>query len=97
MQPIRIERNDDGFCIDAALLGELLDLPPLDVHALMRGNEITSVCERGEGEHEGQYRLTFFHRNRRVRLDIDGSGRVLRRSRIDYGEAPLQGAVIEGR
>lgn len=94
---MRLERNDDGFCIDAALLGKLLDVPPLDVHLLMRGNEITSVCERGEGEHEGQYRLTFFHRNRRVRLDIDGSGRILRRSSIDYGQPPPRRTEAAGR
>lgn len=94
---MRLERNDGGFCIDAALLGELLDVSPLEVHALMRGNEITSVCERGEGEHAGQYRLTFFHKSRRVRLDLDESGRILRRSSIDFGQHPPQRARTGGR
>lgn len=93
---MRLERNDGGFCIDAALLGELLDVPPLGVHALMRSNEITSVCERGEGEHEGQHRLTFFYRSTRLRLDVDESGRVLRRSVIDFGEHPLRRTEIGG-
>lgn len=86
---MRLERDDGDFCIDAALLGELLDVPPLGVQALMRSNEITSVCERGEGEHEGQHRLTFFYKGRRVRLDVDESGHVLRRSVIDFGDHPL--------
>ena len=84
-----LERIDDGFCIDAALLGELLRVPPPRVQELMRNNEITSICERGEGEHEGLYRLTFFYKNRRARFAMDEAGRILKRSIIDFGEHPL--------
>jgi len=90
-----LERTDDGFCIDATLLGELLGVPPPGVQELMRNNEITSACERGEGEHEGQYRLTFFYKNRRARLAIDASGRILKRSIINFGEHAL--ARAKGR
>lgn len=86
-----LQRIDEGFCIDAALVGELLNVPPPGVQELMRTNEITSVCERGEGEHEGQYRLTFFYKNRRARLAIDEAGRILKRSIVDLGEHPLPG------
>lgn len=86
---MRLERNKDGFCIDAVLLGELLQLPPDSVQELMRKNEITSVCEHGEGEHEGQHRLTFFHGSRRVRLVVDDAGRILKRSIINFGSHPL--------
>ena len=55
---MRLERKDGEFSIDAALLGELLDLPASRVQALMRGKEISGLCERGEEDHEGQYRLT---------------------------------------
>ncbi len=82
----QVEMTDDGFFVDASLLGELLALPPAQVQALMRGREITSTCERGEGEHEGQYRLSFSYRGRQARLSIDGTGRILRRSVIDTGE-----------
>lgn len=30
-----------------------LNVPPHDVQPLMRSKEVTSVCERDEGEHEG--------------------------------------------
>lgn len=76
-----------GFSVDAALVGELLAVPPATVQELMRQNRITSICERGEAEHAGQYRLTFFYRGRRARLSIDGrTGRILRRAVIDCGE-----------
>nr|WP_091582978.1 DUF6522 family protein [Mesorhizobium qingshengii] len=38
------------------------------MHSLLRTQEITSLCERGIGEHEGEYRLSFFYGNRRARL-----------------------------
>lgn len=84
-----LERDGEDFRIEAALLGTLLGIPASDVQAHMRAGAITSACERGEGEHEGLYRLTFFHGNRRVRLEVDGSGRVLRRSKVDFGDRPL--------
>src|SRR3546814_4964265 len=69
---MRLQRNGDGFCIDAGYLGGLLAVPVDRVQALMRANAIRCVCERGEGEHAGRYRLTFIHGRRRVRLDLDG-------------------------
>ncbi|OQM74201.1 DUF6522 family protein [Manganibacter manganicus] len=84
-----IERSGDNFSVDASLMAELLNVPPSRVQALMRRNEITSICERGEAEHAGQYRLTFFYRGRRARLTVDEAGRILRRSIVNYGERPL--------
>ncbi len=93
---MQLERNEDGFSIDASLLSELLNVPAGNVHALMRHKEITSLCERGEGEHQGQYRLTFFYKNRRARLNVDESGQVIRRSVIDFGDRPLPRAMHAG-
>ncbi|MGZ5899508.1 MAG: DUF6522 family protein [Reyranella sp.] len=44
-------------------------------------------------DHEGKFRLTFFHRNRRARLSTDVTGRVLGRSVIDFGERPIPRAL----
>jgi hypothetical protein len=59
----------------------------------MRRNEITSLCERGEREHEGQYRVTFFYKGRRARLSVDQSGWIIRRSIVDFGERPLPSSM----
>lgn len=83
---MKLERHEGGFSIDASLLGNLLNVPPSHVHALMRQKEITSLCERGEEEHKGQYRLTFYYRGRRVWLSVDESGSVIRRSILDLGD-----------
>ena len=88
----RIEFRDDTFVVDAALVGELLQLPASRVQVLMRSGKITSVCERGVDEHAGEFRLSFFYRNRRARVRTDMEGLILRKSAIDFGDRPVEGA-----
>ena len=84
-----IEISDDAFVVDAALVGELLRLPVSRVQSLMRSGQITSSCERGVDEDAGEFRLSFFHGNRRARLSTDLEGRILRKSIIAFGDRPL--------
>jgi hypothetical protein len=81
--------GNDDIEIDAALVGELFNLPPAEVLALLKASAITSICERGVDEHEGETRLNFFYGNRRARVSLDENGKVLRRSVIDFGAQPL--------
>lgn len=87
---MRLEATATGFAIDAADLGSLLDLPTEEVRALMRAGRIGSGFERGEGDDAGRFRVTFTHGRRRVRLTIDGDGRVLQRSRSTAAPAPAR-------
>lgn len=75
--------------VDAALVASLLGVAAADVPELMRNKAVTSICERGIDNHEGEYRLSFFFQNRRARVTLDGEGRVLRRSVIDFGDVAL--------
>jgi hypothetical protein len=86
---MQVEIGPDGILVDAKLLADLLCLDPAVVHSLMRTQEITSFCERGIDEHEGEYRLSFFHGNRRARLSVDVAGKVTKRSVIDFGQTAL--------
>jgi hypothetical protein len=88
----RIEFTDDTFMVDAELVGELLHIPASQVPFLMREGKITSACERGVDDHAGEFRLTFFYRSRRARLSTDQSGRVTRRSVVDFGDRPTPDA-----
>jgi len=88
-----IEFSDNTFVVDAVLIGKLLQLPPSRVPTLMRQGTITSACERGVDEHEGEFRLTFFYQNRRARLRTDATGRILRGSTIDFGDQPIPDAL----
>jgi len=83
------ELSDNTFVVDAALIGQLLRIPASRVPILMREGKITSACERGVDEHQGEFRLTFFYRSRRARLGTDPSGRIFRKSVIDFGDRPV--------
>jgi hypothetical protein len=90
---MRIEITDGDFLVDAELLADLLGVNASDIPALMQTQAITSACERGVDNHHGQYRLSFFYRNRRARLSVDTAGHVLHRSVIDFGSQPLPRAL----
>lgn len=86
----RIDIEEDGFVVDSALLAELLDLADTEVRRLMHERQITSICEKGLEEHRDQFRLTFFYRGRRARVSVHASGRILDRSVVNLGKAPVR-------
>lgn len=90
-----IDIEDGGFVVDVALLARLLDVPASDVQALMREGYITSLCEKGVDEHDDQFRLTFFHGNRRACVRVDRTGRILTRSIIDFGSKAASRAISD--
>ena len=81
--------QDGALEVDASIVGAGLGLEPQEVLSLIHSNAITSVCEHGIDDDAGRYRLTFFHKSRRLRLIVDGCGRVVRRSTIDFGDRPM--------
>jgi hypothetical protein len=83
-----VNRMDENFLIEATLIGELLGIPPVDVPALMRSGDITSVCESGVDADQGTFRLNLFYRGRHARLRVDPAGQILQRSIIDFGDRP---------
>ncbi|MEJ8570366.1 DUF6522 family protein [Microbaculum marinum] len=86
----RIDIEEDGFVVGSALLAELFDLKDSEVRRLMHEGQITSICEKGLDQHRDQFRLTLFHRNRRARISVHASGRILDRSVINFGETPVR-------
>ena len=91
--PAEIDVEDGGFVVDVALLAELLDVPASDIQSLMREGCITSLCETGVREHTNQFRLTFYHGNRRACVRVDPSGRIVARSVIDFGSKAASRAI----
>jgi Family of unknown function (DUF6522) len=75
--------------VQATIVAEALEVEASLVMSLVRSGQITSLCERGLGADEGRYRLTFFHESKRLRLVVDESGRILRRSTVNFGHRPL--------
>ena len=85
--------EDDAFLVPAVVIGHGLDLDPPTVQSLMSSGELTSLCEKGEEEDIGRYRLTFVYKNRRFQLVIDSTGKILQRSVIDFGDRELPAAL----
>ena len=83
-----IQLKESSISVDATLIGRSLGIDESLVQGLMREGEITSLCEHGVDDDAGTYRLTFFYRNRRSRFIVDGSGNIIRRSTIDFGDSP---------
>ena len=75
-----IERDADGFTVDARIIAGALGLDAAQVPGLLGRGAITTACERGAGEDEGRHRLTFTSGRRRFQLVIDASGNILARS-----------------
>lgn len=87
-----IEFENGEFSVDAGLIAEGLGLEPSQVQSLMRERKITTLCERGEDADAGRFRLTFFHDQRRLRLVVDGAGKVLERS-LDAEPKPSEATL----
>jgi hypothetical protein len=89
----KIEIGLGTMRIEASIVAQGLELEPSRVQAMMRNGEITSLCERGVNEDAGRYRLTFFHKSRRFRLIVDGTGTVIQRSIVDFGDRALRASM----
>ena len=77
----------------AELIAGLLDLSAHQVPKLINQQSITTLYETGVDEHEGGFRLTFFHSNRRAQIEVDNDGRILSRTVIDFGDRPLPASL----
>ena len=93
-----VEFGNGEVLVDAAVIAAGLKLEAEAVQEMMREGRITSLCERGTGEDEGRYRLTFFSDNRRFRLVVNEAGSIVQRLGIDFGDRPMPVSVrIPGR
>lgn len=62
--------------IDAAIVAQAFDVDLATFRELMHRQQIATLCERGTGQDAGRYRATFYHGRTRVRLVVDGDGRL---------------------
>ena len=83
--PTPVEVVDGAFQVEASVIAAGLNIETDRVQVLLRSGEITSKSEHGVGEDAGLHRLTFYYGNRRFRVIIDGTGRVVRGSTVNFG------------
>lgn len=63
--------------MDGAAVARALNLDVAAFRQLMDAGKITVLCERGTGEDEGTWRVSFYHDGRRARFVLDAQGRIL--------------------
>ncbi|MEO9876526.1 MAG: DUF6522 family protein [Anderseniella sp.] len=88
-----VEFDSDGPVVKAGLIGKLLNIQEDLVSGHIQNGGITTLCEKGIGEHDGGFRLSFFHRNRRAQIEVDRHGQVSNRTVIDFGDRPLPASL----
>ncbi|SMX48914.1 DUF6522 family protein [Maliponia aquimaris] len=86
-----VEHDGEQFIVDAQVLSRAFNLPPEDIRARMQAGQITSVCETGEGEDAGRWRLTFRHQGRALRLIVDANAQILSRATFPVSQPPAEG------
>lgn len=84
MNPVTFAGAD--ITVEAALVAGALALTEDELRERMRAGRIVTRCERGEGEDAGRWRLSFVDGGRILRLTVDGTGGLVSRSLIDYGD-----------
>ncbi|PKM09305.1 MAG: hypothetical protein CVV14_00570 [Gammaproteobacteria bacterium HGW-Gammaproteobacteria-4] len=63
--------------VDATMVAHGLALEPTQFRDLMARGKVRVLCERGIGEDEGQYRVTFYYRRQRHRFVTDLAGNLI--------------------
>lgn len=80
-----ISLNEEGATIDAAILAEGLGIEAAEIDVMIREGRLTSSFEKGIGEDEGRFRLTFWIEGKRLRVVVDNRGTVLQKFRTNFG------------
>jgi hypothetical protein len=91
MNPVEFENG--AVAIDASVIAEGLGIALPLLRKQMRAGKITSLSERGIDDDSGRYRLSFFSEHRRFRVVVDEAGAIVRRSTLDFGDAPLPQSI----
>jgi hypothetical protein len=86
---VSVTFDGDDIEVDATIIADGMGVRAQDVLERLRSGAITTRCEKGVGEDEGRFRLTFLSRSRRLQLIVDMAGKILQRSSIDFGKHPL--------
>ena len=82
----RVDRDGDGFVVDATILSVAFGRPATEIRTSMQDGSITSRCETGSGADAGRWRLTFYHKGRALRLTVNAEGEILKRAILDVRE-----------
>ena len=90
------QRLGGDFQIDSAIVARGLKLAVPHFLAEMRRGHVHGLVEKGEGEDEGRYRLSFRYRGRQLQLIVGDDGCVIGDS-LDLRAPPTNGEILKER
>ncbi len=73
--------------IDAAIVAQAFGLDVATFRTLMQQHKVALLCERGTGDDAGRYRASFYLDRRRVRIIVDGAGRLC--APVEHGRSGI--------
>lgn len=65
--------------IEAVVVAPSFGLHPQQFQKLLQAGKIATLCERGTGEDDDTYRISFYQQHQRARLVIAADGTILSR------------------
>src|SRR5690606_38460120 len=71
------QRPDGDFEIDSAVVAKRMRMSVAHFMAELRRGNVVSLVEKGHGEDEGRYRLSFRYGGRHLRVIVGGDGRLI--------------------
>lgn len=90
------QRYGGNFEIDSAVVARGLKLAVPHFMAEMRRGNVHGLVERGEGEDEGRYRLSFRYRGRELQMIVGSDGRLIGEE-LDLRAPPTDGEILRVR
>lgn len=90
------QRHGGDFEIDGAVVARGMKLPVARFLAEMRRGNVHGLVEKGEGDDEGRYRLSFRYRGRQLQMIVGDDGGVIGEA-LDLRASPVDGAILKAR
>lgn len=91
-----VRHRGGDFEIDSAIVARSMKLPVAHFMAEMRRGNVHGLVEKGEGEDEGRYRLSFRYRGRALQMIVGSDGRLVDEA-LDLQAAPTDGGILKER
>ena len=80
MKPVELDLAQRAINVEATAIADGLGLAPEQVINSLRNGGLTALCEQGIAQDAGQFRLTFFYADKRLRFIVGQDGHILGRS-----------------
>lgn len=86
MNDVLVHGQENDMVVEAEVVAHGLDLSVAKLQTEMRKGCVTSRSERGVGEDQGRFRLTFSYGHRQFQIITDAKGHVIKSSSINFGK-----------